>query len=248
VKQRPPWDERIERAELLRETHEAAAQLLGFYAGVLRLQKSIYEELISTGQAAIASLAVHAPALLRLVEESAPEAMAQLARGLRHADWSALLTAQWNAQLNQLERKRDFFAEALLQPYAESLARDTPSSDGTLCPFCNAPPQLAAMRPEGEGARRFLCCGMCSTEWGYRRLKCVPCGEEDKERLPNFRGDRYPHIYLAACESCLSFLKCIDLSVDGHAVPAVDDIASVSLSLWAIEQGYHPVNPNLFGF
>ncbi len=242
------WTARIERAEQLQEEHEAAAELLGFYASLLRLQQSIYQDMISTGRAEIVHLAHYAPSLLHLVETSAPQAMAELAHGLHQTKWETVLATQWSAQRNNQTITADFFVCALLQPYAEILSRDTPAVDGPRCPYCNSLPHLAVMRPEGEGARRFLYCGFCAAEWGYRRLKCVNCGEEDKERLPSFKSGKFGHIYLAGCENCHTTLKCIDLGVDGHAVPAVDDIASVSLSLWAHEEGYRPVSPNLFGF
>lgn len=242
------WEARIERASQLQKEHAAASELLGFYAGLLRLQKSLFEEVAATSSAEVAPLAAHAPELLQLVERTAPAAMAALARDLHHADWSARLASAWTAQLNGLEREPDFFSSALLQPYAEALAWETVPLEGARCPFCQAPPMLAVMRPEGEGARRFLYCGTCGTEWPYRRLKCVHCGEEDKEKLPDFKSEKTKHIYLAACESCHHTLKAIDLSVDGLAIPAVDDIASVSLSLWGQQQGYQPVQPNLFGF
>lgn len=242
------WEARIERASQLQKENESAAQLLGFYAGLLRLQQSIYKELAPAASAEIALLSAHAPELLRLVESTAPEAMAAMARGLHATDWTARLSAAWTAQLNGLEREPDFFSDALLQPYAEALSWETlPPECGPRCPFCQAPPTLAVMRPEGEGAKRFLFCGMCGTEWPYRRLKCVHCGEEDKDKLPNFKSEKTKHIYLAGCESCHRTLKCIDLSVDGLAVPAVDDVASLSLSLWARQEGYQPVQPNLFG-
>ncbi len=242
------WEARIERASQLQNENAAAAQLLGFYGGLLRLQKSIYEELLPAATAEIAPLAAHAPELLHLVETLAPEPMAALARDLHHVDWSARLASAWTAQLNGLERESDFFSDALLQSYAEALAWETIPQEGARCPFCQAPPLLAVMRPEGEGARRFLYCGTCGSEWPYRRLKCVHCGEEDKEKLPNFKSEKLKHVYLSGCESCHHTLKAIDLSVDGLAIPAVDDIASVSLSLWAQQEGYQPVQPNLFGF
>ncbi|MDR3762943.1 MAG: formate dehydrogenase accessory protein FdhE [Acidobacteriota bacterium] len=249
MKLRYSWDMRIERAEQLQGEIQSAAQLLGFYTGLLRLQKSVYEKTVAAATPEIAPLAAQAPELLHLVETTAPAPMAALARDLHNTDWNARLSSAWTAQLNGLEREPDFFSDALLQPYAEALAWETvPQEGATRCPFCQAPPMLAVMRPEGEGARRFLYCGMCGTEWPYRRLKCVYCGEEDRDKLPNFKSEKLKHIYLAGCDSCNHTLKCIDFTVDGLAVPAVDDLATLSLSLWARQEGYEPVQANLFGF
>jgi FdhE protein len=52
-------------------------------------------------------------------------------------------------------------------------------------------------------------------------------------------------VRIEACDNCKRYLKTIDLTKDGHAVPIVDDIASVSLDLWAAEQGYSRLRANL---
>jgi FdhE protein len=49
-----------------------------------------------------------------------------------------------------------------------------------------------------------------------------------------------------ACDSCRHYLKAIDLTLDGLAVPEVDELASVALDLWAAENGYTKLAPNLF--
>ena len=47
-----------------------------------------------------------------------------------------------------------------------------------------------------------------------------------------------PHVRVDACDRCRHYVKTIDLTKDGLAVPYVDDIASVSLDLWALEREY----------
>jgi FdhE protein len=39
----------------------------------------------------------------------------------------------------------------------------------------------------------------------------------------------------------------VDLTKDGFAVPEVDEIATVSLNLWAEEHGYMKIETNLLG-
>jgi formate dehydrogenase maturation protein FdhE len=41
------------------------------------------------------------------------------------------------------------------------------------------------------------------------------------------------------------YVKTIDLTLDGQAVPVVDDVASVPLDLWARDAGYVRLRPNL---
>jgi FdhE protein len=56
-----------------------------------------------------------------------------------------------------------------------------------------------------------------------------------------------PHVRVEACDTCKSYLRTIDLTKDGHAVPLVDDLAAISLTLWADERGYRRLQPNLLG-
>jgi formate dehydrogenase maturation protein FdhE len=108
-------------------------------------------------------------------------------------------------------------------------------------------PLCAVLRPEGDGARRSLLCAVCLTEWEFNRIRCPDCGEEDEQKLPVFTAEEMPWVRLEACESCWSYLKAIDLTKDGLAVPEVDEIAAIALDMWAAEQGYAKRCPNLFG-
>ncbi len=42
-------------------------------------------------------------------------------------------------------------------------------------------------------------------------------------------------------------MKSLDLSADGRLIPEVDDLASLGLDLWAIEQGFKRIEPGLAG-
>jgi formate dehydrogenase maturation protein FdhE len=42
-------------------------------------------------------------------------------------------------------------------------------------------------------------------------------------------------------------VRTVDLTKDGHAIPLVDDLAAIPLSLWAHEKGYLRLQPNLLG-
>jgi FdhE protein len=61
-------------------------------------------------------------------------------------------------------------------------------------------------------------------------------------------AEQFTHVRIDACDPCHRYIKTIDLSKDGLAVPCVDDIASVSLDLWARERGYTRIRQNVFGF
>ena len=42
-------------------------------------------------------------------------------------------------------------------------------------------------------------------------------------------------------------MKSVDLTLDGLAVPEVDELRSLSLDLWAVERGYVRLEPGLAG-
>jgi len=58
----------------------------------------------------------------------------------------------------------------------------------------------------------------------------------------------FPHIRIEACESCRRYLLSIDLATDLAAVPVVDELAAIPLDLYAREQGFSKITPNLMGF
>jgi FdhE protein len=144
-----------------------------------------------------------------------------------------------------------FLPRAFLQPYAEHLAADRAEFEASgfpsLCPLCGARPLLGVLRPEGDGGKRFLLCSFCLREWEFRRIYCSTCGEETEAKLPVYVAEQFHYIRVDACETCKFYLRTIDLTKDGNAVPLVDDLAAIPLSLWAEEHGYSRAQPNLLG-
>ena len=160
----------------------------------------------------------------------------------------------------------EFFPRAFVQPLAEALASRTDldfSGDhdemgdeavagvgGTraACPYCGAAPVAAALRDEPEiKGRRTLLCSLCLTEWTFPRTRCPACGEERADKRPHHVSESWPHIRVEECGSCRTYIKAIDLRENGLAVPVVDELASVELDLWAVEQGLSKVRTNLLG-
>jgi FdhE protein len=78
-------------------------------------------------------------------------------------------------------------------------------------------------------------------------VACPNCSEADKDKLPVYTSGETGFVRLDACDSCGTYIKSIDLTRNGHAVPLVDELAAVSLSIWAEEHGYHKAEPNLLG-
>jgi FdhE protein len=200
---------------------------------------------------------------LGVVERFAPTALGTVARELsaRGAQaWVDLVSAWWvetsasaradgNSAAGRAPEEQ-FCARAFLEPYAEFLAEHTelPVLEKTpdVCPLCGAKPQLGVLRPEGDGASRSLVCSLCATEWRYGRILCPACGESSETKLAVYVTKELQQVRVEACETCRVYIKTVDLTKDGHAVPVVDELASIPLDLWAREHNYTKLQPNLF--
>lgn len=242
------WERRIARARELEARYPAAAELLRFYRAIARFQQEMAcdferRELVAEWSLEPSRLpeAVrpYKRRLLDLVEREGPGALSRAAEHLR-------LTKDWDPA----DPAPRFLARVLLGPYVERLAGKgvTGVAAGPAgCPFCGERPVAAALRPEGEGGKRWLVCSLCATEWEFRRLVCPACGQEDHEKLPVYTAEEFPHVRVEACDACRSYLKAIDLTRDGLAVPEVDELAAVPLDLWAAGHGYAKLQANLLG-
>jgi FdhE protein len=241
------WDARIARAQELSQQNHSAAELLGFYAHIAAFQKSFYDDLQTTWpEDGMKAIMPRVPGLLKVVAEHGPKALAEKAEAFadNEAGWHKMFTSN-DADQDPAEV---FFVRALLQPYTEFAARLAGiNQDGAtpVCPFCGEKPVVAVLRGEGDGAKRSLVCSLCSTEWEFRRILCPACGEQNKDNLPVYTASEFDHVRVEACDSCRGYVKAIDLTKNGLAVPVVDELASVALDVWAGEKGYTKLMPNL---
>jgi FdhE protein len=247
----PSYQARIDRASHLAVKHPSASPILQFYAELARFQEGIFSDLRSKNETDPRALACHFPPLIHLVSRTGTELLAAFsAHNLQNDDRrTGLLLAEWEGK-ETLDPPARFFARALLQPYAEYLAsrgQVQTMNTGPTCPFCNARPVAGVLRGEGDGGKRWLLCSLCSTEWQFRRVLCPGCGEENKDKLPIYKTAGFPAARVEACDTCRTYLKSIDLTEDGHAIPVVDELATLSLGIWAEENGYSKLETNLLG-
>ena len=117
------------------------------------------------------------------------------------------------------------------------------------CPVCGFKPSVSFLMDseEGEGVR-FLRCSLCLTDWVYVRTMCVNCGNNEDDKIDYFVEKDIDYIHLQVCRRCEHYIKVVDLRKDGLAVPDLEDIATVTLDLWASERGYMKIEKNLFGY
>jgi FdhE protein len=267
------YDARIRRAEHLASTHPFAAEVLRFYALVAEFQKNFHAEIkrdVGAGSSSRKLGSVRSSSspfdsinvlprlttFLALLGETAPPALGAAAAqisGLDAASQRSLMEAYW--KLGGSDQMIGPFAlfvpRAFLQPLAEFFASHTAAppavSTQHVCPLCGGQPMLGVLRQEGDGGKRRMLCSFCLQEWDFRRIYCAACREADEKKLPVYVAEQFPHIRVEACDTCKTYVRTIDLTKDGHAVPVVDDLAAIPLSLWAEERGYTRLQPNLLG-
>lgn len=247
------WDAAISRALQLAQNAPASKELLVFQAAVLTAQKKVYESLrgrrnwLPSGVLSedLSVLQQYLSVFVESVSSVAPPALAE------QADASdELLFEYWNNRSDRL-----FFPKAFLQPYAQwsmqsgALSKQT-STPENRCPYCFGKPQLSFLRiveSGSESGNRHLLCATCLSSWEFRRVVCASCSEEHPFKLQYFKSDEYDHVRIETCESCKQYLKGIDLTRFGLAVPLVDDVATAALDLWATEKAYAKIELNLVG-
>ena len=243
-----------------------AREVLDFYGHILRFQKAIYDRTqlqevpklpgeIQLRDAIDLDEAERSfPGLVALVEAHGPAKMAEQAGRLRDSPRSEV-RGQLDRYIATTDHPQDggsIFVRIVLQPQAEWLAQSKDAQAqpiaGNLCPQCGSKPQLAVIRPEGDGGKRMLLCSLCQSEWDFRRILCPACGEENHEKLPRYTAEDFPAVRVEACDTCRHYLKSVDRTVNGLAVPVVDEIATAPLDLWAVEHDYLKIQLNLMGF
>jgi len=260
---RETWDSLIGRAERLAVERPESRELLAFYAVVLRSQSDIYEYLRTRkGWLPSGALEIDLPVLkkkfplfLQTVESNGSETLARQARNLLTAsdrEKDQMMIDFWRAPTDTA-----FFAKAFLQPYARWLSESGAKPiDRVLgvganrCPFCGSKPQVSVLQireDSSESGGRDLICSMCLTAWPFRRVVCVRCGEEEPAKIGYYHSPEYDHIRIETCDACKYYIKAVDRTRNGLAVPLVDEVAAAPLDLWAREHGFTKIEINLVG-
>jgi formate dehydrogenase accessory protein FdhE len=213
----------------------------------------------------------HISGFLSVIQEIAPVPLAEAAANLAEKGprgWQRAIEDFWHGDAEVItamngdeQRQATDFLDAtysdrllawiFLQPYAEYLAdhRELAIVDGTpsTCPLCGGKPIVGVLRSEGDGAKKSLICMLCAHEWTFRRIYCPACGEEREPQMAFYSAPQIAHVRVDVCDTCHTYLKSIDLTKTGLAVPVVDELATIPLDLWAREHGYMKLQINLLG-
>jgi hypothetical protein len=216
------------------------------------------------------------PAVVEATVAAGPAQLAEAASGRLAAATAEEALAGWlaGAELDPVDR---YLARASLGPVLEALGDQAgaacvrPHGEvGEVCPCCGGLPQVSWLASSGESlvtGPRSLLCARCGTSWGCSRSVCPACGESEEDQLVvyaehlegpvsgsgngNGNGDGppvFPHLRVAGCSSCSSYLIEVDMARDGRAVPEVDELSAVPLDMYAADEGLTKVTSNLMGF
>lgn len=249
------FEQRGARAALLASSADAVREPLEF-ASVLcaaqaRVASSLQQPLSGRLSDDVAALLPVVQPILRVCAERGPEQLAITADQRLHDDMETARTrliVYWTG-----DARDDFLSRALLQPYAETLRVRTVSPDRVHlqghCPFCGGAAWVSMRRsaPDADSGFRFLACALCGTEWNFNRGRCPSCFEEEPEKLPVFQSDAYRDARIEACETCHRYVKSIDMTRDARPVPIIDDLLSIAMDLWAVDEGFTRIEPGLAG-
>ncbi|MCA1829316.1 MAG: formate dehydrogenase accessory protein FdhE [Myxococcales bacterium] len=229
-------EQRGARAQTLVEKFPAADEPLRFAAGLYRAQAAVRLT------ADFGAFAEAVQPVIRFVASSGPPGVAADARTFSRDR----LSAYWGG-LSEF----DYLSRAVLMPYARFLRESgvPPGRPEGPCKVCGGAPWIATRRSasSADGAMRMLVCALCGFEWQTARIRCPACGEEDPKKLPVFSAQERLGARIEACETCRGYVKSIDLTLDARQIPEVDDLATLSLDLWASEQGFERLEPGLAG-
>jgi formate dehydrogenase accessory protein FdhE len=249
-------------AELQRSLSASAAKVIANSplqpAEYLPLREQLFNPLL------LPKFAEFAAQVTQFASERLAHAAAQLARARPEAQQLAIhdfLSRGLNSSASsEAEEPSDDFSAStaqrllawlFLQPFAEFLAAliQPVTLDGTpsTCPLCGSNPIVGVLRPEGDGGKKSLICMLCAHEWAFRRIYCPACGEEREPQMGFYAAPEIAHVRVDVCDSCHSYLKTVDLTKLGLAIPVVDELATIPLDLWACEHRYAKLQMNVLG-
>ena len=141
-----------------------------------------------------------------------------------------------------------FLFLASWKPFLKSQAvalQQTPGFEWTswdkgFCPVCGGPPLLAYL---DQGGKRWGACSLCEFTWNLPRFLCPACENSDPQRRRYFFTEQERGFRVEICEACHHYLKTLDLrEVGWEPLPALDDLLTTHLDLWARDKGYYKLS------
>jgi FdhE protein len=137
-------------------------------------------------------------------------------------------------------------SQTMLQLYANKLKSKVDQENWLKgnCPICGNFPAMEKLRRE-EG-KRILWCGLCGTDWHFKRLSCPFCGNEDHNSLRYFfiEEEVIPDktaFRVDVCDRCKRYIKTLDerkLPESEKPELYMENLNTVYLDVLAQKDGY----------
>ena len=167
------------------------------------------------------------------------------------ADLEALADRVLAASGTDADPAAALFVSAALAVLWVALASDLkvavvrlPSEPSATCPVCGMAAVASIVRSRAPYAGyRYLCCGLCASQWHRVRVECTQCGAAKPVAYHSIDGGA-PAIRAETCDDCQGYRKIFYQEHDDLVEPLADDIASLTLDLMLTEAGFHRAGAN----
>jgi FdhE protein len=90
---------------------------------------------------------------------------------------------------------------------------------------------------------RYLCCGLCESQWHRVRAQCTECGSS-KNVAYQLIEEGPPAVRAETCDDCRVYRKIVLQELDPLVDPLADDLASLALDLLLSEAGFERAGAN----
>lgn len=115
------------------------------------------------------------------------------------------------------------------------------------CPVCGSQPLMG--RLTGTEGTRMHTCSFCQFAFRVPRLGCPFCLATPEGGAEYHASEEEPGYLLDVCKACNNYIKIADFrALDRVWHPALDDLASLTLDLYARQMGYTRPTRSAWGF
>lgn len=112
------------------------------------------------------------------------------------------------------------------------------------CPVCGTAAVASIVRSQAPyGGYRYLCCGLCATQWHRVRVECTQCSATKSVAYQSIEGAPAA-VRAETCDDCHGYRKIFYQEHDPAVEALADDLASLSLDLMLTEAGLHRAGAN----
>lgn len=178
-----------------------------------------------------------------------------LEEGEEHGqDVEACVFAEWAAAHPEAPDMLRFVVKSAVAPFVMAFAEvagarhdaKTSWAHGH-CPVCGSLPYMG--RLEGSEGSRLHTCSFCFFEYRVPRIGCPFCLTQAHDGSEYLESEDEPGYLLDVCKKCRNYIKLADFrKLDRAWFAALDDLASLTLDLYARQMGYTRPTPSAWGF